>query len=157
MKSLCILFALAGMLACTPIQVKSAPTPSPQDIALSRQVQSRVLPVAASTVFPKVITVLLDNGYIVRSANEKVGLVCFYQQWVDASQFHATLATEGTLLFEPEGADSTRARLLITGNWQAMGGGPKASAEIMGAQQNASPEEYKKLFQILEKGLAGPK
>lgn len=157
MKTLCAILALAGTLACTPIQIKSAPAPSPQDIVQSRQAQSRVLPVAASSVFPKVITVLLDNGYIVRSANEKVGLVYFYQQWVDSSQANATLAMEGTLLFEPEGADATRARLLVTGNWQAMGGGPKTSAEITGAQQNASPGEYKKLLDLLEKGLAAPK
>jgi len=108
------------------------------------------------SVFPKVLDVLMDNGFIVRSVNEKAGFVSFYQQWNDVSQHYANLKLEGALLFKPVDANSTQARAVLTGDWQTFSTGGPNSADSMvgGVQQSIGVREYERVLDAIEHGLA---
>ncbi len=100
----------------------------------------------------------MDGGYVIRSANTDLGLVTFYQQWMDQTQHNANIAEEGSAIFSSAGQNQTRVRLVISGSWQRLevtGGGLKStdSGMVGGVLQSASPEEYAKLLDLLERGL----
>ena len=96
-----------------PVQPHSAPLPTAQQIDALRALQIRVLPIAADTIFPKVLDILLDNGYTIRSVNTKTGFVYFSQQWTDDSQSDANITLEGCLVFTPQGPGSSQVRLSL--------------------------------------------
>jgi len=146
------LLLLAGCQAA-PVQVHSAPTPTPEQVLQLRAIQTRVVAVPSDSVFPLVINVLMDNGYVVRSANAQLGLVAFYQQWTDATQSDASLTQEGSILFTPAGPGSTQVRVMLTGGWQQEDVGRQVSAMVGGVQQSAEAAEYKKVLDTLEAGL----
>ena len=154
--SLVIGLSLPG---CSPlqVQVRSAPVPSEQDVIQSRSTQSRTVAVPRETVFPAILNIFMDNGFVIRSANGDLGLVSFYQQWTDTSQHGACIELEGSAVFSAVGATKTLVRLVLSGNWQVMvnGGGPKSDVSTMvgGVQQSTPAEEYKKLLDLLEVGL----
>src|SRR6185369_12027874 len=147
--------ALLGCTVADPVQVRSAPQSTSQELATYRDLRTRVIATPLSVVFPKVIDVLMDNGYLVRSANETLGIVSFYQQWQDANQSGASISQEGSVVFRSAGPSSTEVRLLLTGSWQrveASGGGVKdfrTNATVGGVQQNADPQEYRKVLDLL--------
>lgn len=141
---------------CASVQIRSAPLPTTAEAEQNRTVQTRLLKVPFETVFPKVIGVLLDDGYIVSSANERLGLVSFSQQWLDKDQHNANIRQEGTLFFERAGADATSVRVLMSGSWQVVsrGGGYSASSAMVGrVAQSSGEEQYKVLLDVVEKGL----
>lgn len=151
---------LGGCAVATDVTVRSAPLPTPQQVQQIRSVQSRVIAVPFDGVFPKVIDVLMDGGFLVRSVNEKMGFVYIYQQWTDVEQFEADLNEEGSIVFQPSGPGSTLVRVVLTGGWQRQqitGGGPRSTdtGMLSGVQAGASPDEYRKLLDLLESGLAG--
>jgi len=157
--------SLLGLAGCVPpdVTIHAAPEPTPQEVAIIHNNQIRIIPVAYDSVFPKALEILMDNGYLVRSVNEKMGIISFYQQWRDMNQSGASIVQEGSVFFKPTGTSSTQARLLLTGSWQRVessGGGIHSSgtnALVGQVQQNAQPEEYKKLLDLFEKGLStGP-
>jgi len=157
-----VALALCGCVPLPPVQIRSAPLPSAQEVEQVRAGQTRVVAVPYDAVFPGVLDVLMDNGFIIRSADKATGLVAFYQQWADEWQHGAIIAVEGSALFRPAGPDSTRVRLILTGGSQRLevtGGGPRSSDSSMvgSAQQNASPGEYKKILEALEAGLVAGK
>ncbi|MGZ3699883.1 MAG: hypothetical protein ACXVCH_17455 [Bdellovibrionota bacterium] len=164
MKSLSGLFfmscALLGCTVVTPVQVRSAPQSTGQQLATVRALRTRVIATPLSAVFPKVLDVLMDSGYLVRSANETLGIISFYQQWQDTDQSGASISEEGTAVFRSAGPSSTEVRLILTGGWQRVessGGGVRnfsTSALVGGVQQHADPREYKKVLDLLEKGLS---
>ena len=161
MKTLVATLAVLGFSGCVPlapVQLRSAPEPSEQEMAQLRNIQSRTIEIRRDAVFPKVLEVLMDGGYVIRSANTDLGLVTFYQQWMDQTQHNANIAEEGSAVFSSAGPNQTRVRLVISGSWQRLevtGGGLKStdSGMIGGVLQSASPEEYAKLLNLLERGL----
>jgi len=161
MKTLAATLAVLGFSGCVPlapVQLRSAPEPSEQEMAQLRNIQSRTIAIRRDAVFPKVLEVLMDGGYVIRSANTDLGLVTFYQQWMDQTQHNANIAEEGSAVFSSAGPNQTRVRLVISGSWQRLevtGGGLKStdSGMIGGVLQSASPEEYAKLLDLLERGL----
>ena len=161
MKTLVATLAVLGFSGCVPlapVQLRSAPEPSEQEMAQLRNIQSRTIAIRRDAVFPKVLEVLMDGGYVIRSANTDLGLVTFYQQWMDQTQHNANIAEEGSAVFSSAGPNQTRVRLVISGSWQRLevtGGGLKStdSGMIGGVLQSASPEEYAKLLDLLERGL----
>lgn len=161
MKTLAATLAVLGFSGCVPlapVQLRSAPEPSEQEMAQLRTIQSRTIAIRRDAVFPKVLEVLMDGGYVIRSANTDLGLVTFYQQWMDQTQHNANIAEEGSAIFSSAGQNQTRVRLVISGSWQRLevtGGGLKStdSGMVGGVLQSASPEEYAKLLDLLERGL----
>jgi len=161
MKTLLATLAVLGFSGCAPlapVQLRSAPEPSEQEMAQLRNIQSRTIAIRRDAVFPKVLEILMDGGYVIRSANTDLGLVTFYQQWMDQTQHNANIAEEGSAIFSSAGPNQTRVRLVISGSWQRLevtGGGFKSpdSGMIGGVLQSASPEEYAKLMDLLERGL----
>ncbi len=161
MKTLAATLAVLGFSGCVPlapVQLRSAPEPSEQEMAQLRNIQSRTIAIRRDAVFPKVLEVLMDGGYVIRSANTDLGLVTFYQQWMDQTQHNANIAEEGSAIFSSAGQNQTRVRLVISGSWQRLevtGGGLKStdSGMVGGVLQSASPEEYAKLLDLLERGL----
>ena len=161
MKTLLATLAVLGFSGCAPlapVQLRSAPEPSEQEMAQLRNIQSRTIAIRRDAVFPRVLEVLMDGGYVIRSANTDLGLVTFYQQWMDQTQHNANIAEEGSAIFSSAGPNQTRVRLVISGSWQRLevtGGGFKSpdSGMIGGVSQSASPEEYAKLMDLLERGL----
>jgi hypothetical protein len=150
--------ALAGC-AMPPVQIRSAPTPTDAEVAQMRGIQTRVISAPFDSIFPKVVDVLLDNGYVVRSTDSKLGFVAFYQQWTDPEQYDAIIALEGDALFEPDGPASTRVRVALTGGSQRLeitgGGRHSTDTGMVGkAEQSAAIDEYRKLLDALESGLA---
>jgi len=110
------------------------------------------------SVFPSVLDVLMDNGFIIRSADKETGLVAIYQQWADESQHDAIIALEGSALFQPAGSNATKIRLFLTGGSQRLeitgGGSHSTDSSMVGkVQQNTSSNEYKKILDLLESGL----
>jgi hypothetical protein len=148
--------AIAVLSGCALPEVRTAPLPTTQQLALNRQVQSRVIAIPVEGVFPKVLDVLMDNGFIIRSINEKAGFVSFYQQWVDKSQRYANITIEGSLLFTSAGPNSTLARVLLTGSWQiaSYGGVDSATSMVRGVQQSTSGREYAMVLDVIDRGLA---
>ena len=161
MKTLAATLAVLGFSGCVPlapVQLRSAPEPSEQEMAQLRNIQSRTIAIRRDAVFPRVLEILMDGGYVIRSANTDLGLVTFYQQWMDQAQHNANIAEEGSAVFSSAGPNQTRVRLVISGSWQRLevtGGGLKStdSGMIGGVLQSASPEEYAKLLDLLERGL----
>ena len=138
-----------------PVEVRSAPEPTREQVLALRASQTRVLSLPFDRVFPKVIDVLLDSGYVVLFADKDLGVVSFHQQWNDASQHTANITQEGTAVFRSSGGDSTEVRLFLTGGWQRLepAGGVGDTAMISGVQQSVSDREYARVLNIIEQGL----
>lgn len=154
------LCALAGCMV-QPV-IRSAPTPTAQQIAQTRDVQTRVIATPVEAVFPAVIEILFDNGYVVRGADAQLGFIAFYQQWTDPGQSGANISEEGSILFKAAGPKSTQVRVMLTGGWQrlqATGGGVHSTdyGMVGGVQQVAGTDEYKRLLDLLETGLTSSK
>jgi hypothetical protein len=151
-----------GGCAAPPVQLRSAPTPTAQDVVQTRAVQTRVIATPIDAVLPRAIEILFDNGYVVRAADGQLGFLAFYQQWSDPTQSGANISEEGSMLFKSAGAQSTQIRIMLTGGWQryqATGGGTHSTdfGMVSGVQEGAGADEYKKLLDLLEAGLGSPK
>jgi hypothetical protein len=152
------LLALVGCMA-EPVQLRSAPPPTAQQVAQTREVQSRVIATPIDSVLPRAIEILFDNGYVVRAADGQLGFIAFYQQWTDPTQSGANISEEGSILFKSSGPLSTQIRVMLTGGWQRLeptGGGIHSTdfGMVGGVQQVAGADEYKKILDLLEAGLA---
>jgi hypothetical protein len=163
MKKTFGLLALGALAGCVtpPVQLRSAPTPTTQQIAQTRGVQTRVIAAPIDAILPQAIEILFDNGYVVRAADKQLGFIAFYQQWTDSTQSGANISEEGSILFKAAGPKSTQIRVMLTGGWQrleATGGGPRSTdyGMVGGVQQAADADEYKKLLDLLEAGLVSP-
>ena len=116
MKRVFLLVWTAAITGCVmpPVQIRSAPAPLKQDLAKVIAIQSRIVNIETNDVFPRVLTVLLNGGYVIRSANKELGLVSFYQQWNDASQNGANITQEGSAIFSNAGPHQTSVRIAVT-------------------------------------------
>jgi hypothetical protein len=162
MKNALSMIAICMTAACAqiPPAVHSAPTPTPEQLTQIRATQTRVIRVPIDSVFPKVIDVLMDNDYLVRSADAKLGFVSFYQKWTDTTQKGANITQEGAALFTRASPGSTQVRVMLTGGWQQLqptGGGEKSTVfSMVGAVAGTGADEYTKLLDLLQAGLAPP-
>jgi hypothetical protein len=164
MKRFLGILALCALCGCgtPPVQLRSAPSPTAQQIAQAREVQTRVVAAPINALLPQAIEILFDNGYVVRAADGQLGFIAFYQQWSDPTQSDANISEEGSILFKAVGPQSTQIRVMLTGGWQrlqATGGGAHTTdyGMVGGVQQVAGTGEYKKLLDLLETGLASSK
>jgi len=153
-----ITLALAGCATRLPVQIHAAPPPTEAEVLQIRAIQTRVIAAPFDSIFPKVIDVLMDNGYVVRSTDSRLGFVALYQQWTDPNQNDAIIALEGNAIFEREGPGTTRIRVTLTGASQRLEvtGGGKISTDsgmVGKAEQSAATDEYTRLLNILESGL----
>jgi hypothetical protein len=160
MKGIFLVAFMAAVAGCVmpPVQIRSAPVPLKQDLPAVIAMQTRALNIDANDVFPRVLTVLLNGGYVIRSANKELGYVSFYQQWSDASQEGANITQEGSAIFSNTGPHQTSVRIAVTGGWQrlqATGGGPKSTdyGMVGGVQMSATAEEYTRLLDLIDTGL----
>ena len=159
MRIIGCLFLACALEGCLPaVQVRSAPAPTPQEMVQIRTLQTRVIAASMDSIFPRVIEVLMDNDYVVRSVDAQAGFVSFYQQWMDPSQAAANITEEGSILFTAAGSGQTQVRVILTGGWQRLqvtGGGAHStdSGMVGGVQQSAGDEEYKKILDTLQSGL----
>lgn len=149
---------LMCLSACgTPVTPKFAP-PAASQPAASGLESSRVIAVPYDSVFPRILDVLLDRGFLIRSANAELGLVSFYQQWVDNGQLGATITTEGTILLHRTAAGTTQIKLAITGNWQmdssSIGKYGMQSSTVGGATQTTGNDQYRQMLDLIEQGLS---
>jgi len=145
-----------------PVQLRSAPPPTAQQVAQTRAVQTRVIAMPVDAVLPRAIEILFDNGYVVRAADAQLGLIAFYQQWTDPTQGGANISEEGSILFKAAGPQSTQIRVMLTGGWQRLeptGGGVHSAdfGMVGGVQQVAGASEYKEILDLLETGLTASK
>lgn len=68
------IISLLALLGCVPMpRIATAPAAEAVDIARISESHSRVLPLSRAAVFSRVLDLLLDQGFQVRSANETLG------------------------------------------------------------------------------------
>ena len=142
--------ALVGCAA--PARPLAPPEPSVEQVAQLSTGSTRTLSVKPDFIFPKVIYVLLDNGYVVRSASKDLGFVSIYQQWQDQPGLNVFL--EGTVVFSPSGKESTEVRISLTRS--LLDNRNTSGALYPTVEQYAPPEVYNKLLDVLERGLTSP-
>jgi hypothetical protein len=148
------LLLLVGCQALPPPEIRSAPAPTLDQVLRTRAIQTRVVTMPTESLFPRVINVLMDSGYVVRAADAKLGLVSFYQQWTDSTQANADIFEEGSMLLQPAGPGSTQIRVMLTGGWQQENVSKGGVATMYGSvQQHAAAGEYKRFLDMLESGL----
>lgn len=146
------LLLLAGC-ATPPPQLHSPAAPPPEQIAAARSVQTRVIAVQFDAVLPRAIAVLMDNNFVVRSADAKLGFVSFYQQWMDPTLAAASVTEEGTILFTPAAAGSTQMRVMLTGSWHDLQVGESIQGSKGESGKSAEEVEYRKILDMLQGGL----
>jgi hypothetical protein len=146
-----LLAAVVALSGCMVPRDAWNPRPVPPQVQADRAVHARTLPVPIERVFPRVIEVLLDAGYVVRSVDAPLGFVSFYNQWettYDPIIGPTVVTQEGTLLFSSEGPATTRVRLSIitrSGRDLKLFPDPEEQAQIDRA-----------LLELIEKGLTAP-
>ena len=154
MRGLLVIPALVVLTGCLPTRTTFHPVPlaAPGDLTPVRGSQSRVLAIPLTEVFPKVLEVLLDQGYQVRSANARLGLISFFRQWSDTRlKTNPTYTQEGTLLLQAAGPGATRVRLGITARSEENIG--EHLVHVSGVQANPTDEDYRLLLDLLEHGM----
>jgi hypothetical protein len=145
-----LLAALVALSGCVIPPDDWNPRPLPAQAQAGRPNRSRALPVPIERVFPRVIEVLLDAGYVVRSVDAPLGFVAFFNQWEShiPTEGPTVVSHEGTLLFYSEGPTTTRVRLSII------------ARSSRGADMFPDPKDQgqveQALLDLLEKGLAAP-
>ena len=101
---------LAVSVGCIP---PSHLPPVPSEASSQNLV--RVMAIPREAVLPKVLDVLVDLGYQIRCVNQDLGQVNIYRAWTEKDFLGNPLqySVEATLLFRPDGPQSTRARVII--------------------------------------------
>ncbi len=93
----------------------TATLPSPTEPA--PKLLERVMDLPLANVFPKVLEILLEQGYHLEAADRSLGLVRFSRVWTNTHNLAQPQShLQCTLLFSPAGAEKTRVRLLATGH-----------------------------------------
>jgi len=151
----CLLASVLLMQGCVPPPAVSlAPVRSQAQAEAAIASRSRVLPLPRREVFPKVLGVIMDLGYQVRSANADLGQVSIYQAWYDETQAaRPELQLEATLLFQEEGG-GTRVRILPAGRIVSQG---KHQVSLMtGALPDQDAATCRRFLDLLEARLCPP-
>ena len=146
------LTVLLGGISTLHAGVPAPSTAGPQ--APAHLAQERTLKAASNLVCPWVLPLLLENGYVVRSVNEHLGLISFSRQRADPfrSRGLMNITMEGSLLFQPDEPGSTHAYLLLSRRLEkSTANGTNLEVEL---QLTATPDEYTKVWSILDAGLA---
>lgn len=152
---------LGGLLASAllmqgcmaPPAMSLAPVPNQAQAEGAAASQSRVLPLPRRDVFPKVIGVIMDLGYQVRSANADLGQVSIHQAWYDETQAaRPELSLEATLLFH-EAGEGTRVRILAAGRWNIVSQGKHQISLLTGTQPDQEAAACRRFLDLLEARL----
>jgi hypothetical protein len=147
-------FALLLAVGCTPLTVEVSHVPPPSAELLA--VQSRVLSLPPAAVFPRILDVLMNEGFLIVSANRDLGLVTIHRQWDEQQgNVHPLLSLDATLVFSAEGTDRTRVRAQIYGGIHAAAGSGKTYSTYDGAPGDLKAGDYENLLDRVEKGLLG--
>ena len=152
MNKLCLLAPALLLVGCTFPEVRLAPPPSAEQVKTARTQRSRLIQVPCSTVFPRVLDLLVERGFQVRAVDRELGFVAFAQQWTDPGQFSTGLSLEATLLVRPE-EGATRITLLLNGRWDRISSVEGGSASVSAQAREIDPEQYRRLLDLLEAGL----
>lgn len=150
---------LALALGCTPPDFSLPTNPGSGGGPSVGPPLVRALDLPRRQVFPKVVEVLLDMGYQVRSANADLGLVNLSRTWYDETLVaHPAMSMEATLLFQPDGHGGTRLLMLPTGHWSVIswGGKDSASATVTRAQPALEARAVQPFLDELARRLAMP-
>lgn len=150
---LAVLLLLSGCVVPPPPAISSPPPPAPEQIAAAHNIQTRVVQVPIESVLPRAINVLLDNNFVVRSVDSKMGFISFYQQWMDPTLYSASVSEEGSVVFTPVATGSTQIRVMLTGSWHDTGVGSNIQGSKGASGQGPEAEEYKKILDLLQRGL----
>jgi hypothetical protein len=152
---LALLLLLAGCVVPQPPAIRSPDAPRPEQVAAARNIQTRVVQVPIDSVLPRAINVLMDNNFVVRSADSKLGFVSFYQQWMDPTLESTAVSEEGSILFTPAAPGSTQIRVMLTGSWHVTAAGSGGSIQGSKGASGQGPEEleYRKVLDMLQRGL----
>ncbi len=146
-------------LGCTPPDFSLPTTPGSGGERSIGSPLVRNLALPRSQVFPKVVEVLLDMGYQVRSANADLGLVNLSRTWYDETlAAHPAMSMEATLLFQLDGRGGTRLLMLPTGHWSvvSIGGKESASATVTRAQPALEDRAVQPFLDELARRLVAP-
>jgi hypothetical protein len=134
-----------------PTIISMAPVPNQAQAEAAAAGQNRVLPLSRREVFPRVLGVLMDLGYQVRSVNADLGQVNIYQAWYDETRAGLPeLSLEATLLFQEEGG-GTRIRILAAGRVVKQGKHP--FAQITGSLPDQDAAVCRRFLELLEARL----
>ncbi len=146
---------LALGLGCAPPPPFTVPPPAGQaGPGAPEVVQSRTLPIAPDQVFPRVLGVLLDMGYQIRSANRELMFVNIHRTWFDETLVgRPELSMGATLLFEAAGPGTTRVRILPTGRWSRVNSVEGGSATVTLAEPSLDPKESQRFLDQLARRL----
>ena len=156
-SSLVACAALAWALGCVRPDYSLPTTPLPGGEGTAGSPVIRTLPLPRPQVFPKVVAVLLDMGYQVRSANAELGLVSLSRTWFDDTLLaRPEMSVDATLLFQADGPDRTRVLMLPTGRWSLVSarGKDSGSATVMGAQPALAEKDVSPFLDELARRLA---
>lgn len=146
-------------LGCTPpnFSLPTTPRSGAEPSVGAPLISTLALP--RGQVFPKVVEVLLDMGYQVRSANANLGLVNLSRTWYDETMAaRPELSMEATLLFQADGQGGTRLLMLPTGHWSvvSVGGKDSASATVTRAQPALDARDIQPFLDELARRLVVP-
>ncbi len=150
---------LALVLGCTPPSFSLPTTPGSGGDLSAGPPLTRTLAIPRVQVFPKVVEVLMNMGYQVRSASADLGLVNLSRTWYDETlAARPALSMEATLLFQADGQGGTRLFMLPTGHWSvvSVGGKDSASATVTTAQPALDVRDVQPFLDELAKRLAAP-
>ena len=146
-------------LGCTPPDFSLPTTSGSVGQPSAGSAMTRTLALPRGQVFPKVVEVLLDMGYQVRSASADLGLVNLSRTWYDETlSARPALTMEATLLFQADGQESTRLLVLPTGHWSvvSIGGKDSASATVTRAQPALDARAVQPFMDELARRLVAP-
>ena len=146
---------LALGLGCAPPPPFTVPPPAGQaGPGAMDVVQSRTLPIAPDQVFPRVLGVLLDMGYQIRSADRELMFVNIHRTWFDETLVaRPELSMGATLLFEAAGPGTTRVRILPTGRWSLVNSVEGGRATVTLAEPSLDPRESQRFLDQLARRL----
>ena len=150
---------LALVLGCTPPNFSLPTTPGSGGGLSADSPLTRTMALPRGQVFPKVVEVLMDMGYQVRSASADLGLVNLSRTWYDETlAARPELSMEATLLFQADGQGGTRLLMLPTGHWSvvSVGGKDSASATVRRAQPALDARDVQPFLDELARRLAAP-
>jgi hypothetical protein len=123
-----------------------------------RDLQTRTLPMPLEVIFPKVLAIMIDQGYLLHSIDKLNGMITFSQQWRETGPQPANITIRGTIFLSALEPAKTRLRVMLTGNSRALRTGVTCNGQaydtgLGSVQQHADPAVYREFLDFLEMEL----